>query len=165
MSPRTDRRDAILHFLAAQGGTIESDTGRGLTAQIADAAGYDDLSTLNAMLARLEQDGLIERDVRGKRTYGITLKGKGGSPERGRRPAPKTRGTKASRVRPSASQTRPVTPKTSPETSELAEAHSSLLGEVEELRRSQDDLVARLAMVERTLAERTAPTRRRWRRS
>ncbi|MHB8671756.1 MAG: LexA family transcriptional regulator [Acidimicrobiales bacterium] len=161
MSPRTDRRDAILEFLAAQGGTIESDTGRGLTAQIADAAGYDDLSTLNAMLARLEQEGVIDRDVRGKRTYAITLSAKGTSPRRTRPPA---KSAKSARTRRPASATRsgPSTPRS--DTDQLADSHTSLVGTVEELRRSQDDLASRLAMLERTLAERSAPTRRRWRR-
>jgi DNA-binding PadR family transcriptional regulator len=40
---------------------------------MAKAVGYEDLSTLNAMLARLEREGAIVREVRGRRTYRIAL--------------------------------------------------------------------------------------------
>jgi PadR family transcriptional regulator PadR len=66
-------RRRILDYLASQGGAIESPTGRGLTKQMAQAVGYTELSALNAMLARLEAEGFISRDVSGRRTYRITL--------------------------------------------------------------------------------------------
>ena len=37
------------------------------------AAGYRDLGVLNAMLSRLETEGVIRRDIRGRRTFSITL--------------------------------------------------------------------------------------------
>jgi len=40
---------------------------------MAEAVGYEDLSTLNAMLARLEREGALVREVRGRRTYRIAL--------------------------------------------------------------------------------------------
>ncbi|MDQ3570000.1 MAG: helix-turn-helix transcriptional regulator [Actinomycetota bacterium] len=63
----------MLDFLASRGGSVESVEGRGITRELAEAAGYQDLSTLNAMLTRLEREGTIVRDVRGRRTYRIAL--------------------------------------------------------------------------------------------
>jgi hypothetical protein len=63
----------IIDYLREQGGSIFSSDGRGITAGIAEAVGYDDLPTLNGMLARLERDGIIAREIKGKRTYRITL--------------------------------------------------------------------------------------------
>lgn len=63
----------MLEFLAERGGSVESDEGRGITREMAEAVGYDDLSTLNAMLTRLEREGAIVREVRGRRTYRIAL--------------------------------------------------------------------------------------------
>jgi DNA-binding MarR family transcriptional regulator len=68
-----NRRDRIIGYLRERDGVITSDDGRGLTAAIAAEVGYDDLPTLNGMLARLERDGVIEREIRGKRTYRISL--------------------------------------------------------------------------------------------
>jgi PadR family transcriptional regulator PadR len=82
-------RQRILDYLAAQGGSLESAQGQGLTRQLAEAVGYDDLSALNAMLTRLEREGSIARDVRGRRTYRIALVpgGRPGRAHRGRRTA------------------------------------------------------------------------------
>lgn len=66
-------RERILRFLAANGGEVHCDDGRGLTQAVAAAAGYQDLSPLNSMLARLENEGLITREVRGRRTYRLSL--------------------------------------------------------------------------------------------
>ncbi len=63
----------MLDFLASRGGSIESDEGRGITREMAEAVGYEDLSTLNAMLSRLEREGALVREVRGRRTYRIAL--------------------------------------------------------------------------------------------
>lgn len=84
MKPGGSRRDRIVEYLRQQGGTVTSDDGRGLTAAIAGEVGYDDLPTLNGMLARLERDGVIEREIRGKRTYRISLV-EGGGAQRPRR--------------------------------------------------------------------------------
>lgn len=72
-SPAASRREQILDYLMAHGGVVESSAGRGLTRELAAAVGYDELSALNAMLARLERDGVVNRHVRGRRTYRISL--------------------------------------------------------------------------------------------
>ncbi|HSH62100.1 MAG TPA: helix-turn-helix transcriptional regulator [Acidimicrobiales bacterium] len=66
-------RRRVLDFLASRGGSVESEDGRGITREMAKAVGYEDLSTLNAMLTRLEREGAIVREVRGRRTYRIAL--------------------------------------------------------------------------------------------
>jgi hypothetical protein len=66
-------RERIIDHIAAQGGRITSPDGRGLTSRLAAAAGYRDLGVLNAMLSRLETEGVIQRDIRGRRTFAITL--------------------------------------------------------------------------------------------
>jgi DNA-binding PadR family transcriptional regulator len=66
-------RQRVLDFLASRGGSLESQDGRGITREMAKAVGYEDLSTLNAMLTRLEREGAIVREVRGRRTYRIGL--------------------------------------------------------------------------------------------
>src|SRR5581483_2141380 len=84
MAPRSSRasdaassRQRIVDHLSSRGGSISSPDGRGLTASLAKAAGYTDLGVLNAMLSRLEKEGVISRDVRGRRTFGISLAGRG----------------------------------------------------------------------------------------
>ena len=66
-------RERIVDYIAAQGGRITSPDGRGLTSRLAASAGYRDLGVLNAMLSRLETEGVIRRDIRGRRTFAITL--------------------------------------------------------------------------------------------
>src|SRR3954467_3628892 len=66
-------RERIIDFIATEGGRIESPDGRGLTSRVAAAAGYRDLGVLNAMLSRLETEGVIRRDIRGRRTFSISL--------------------------------------------------------------------------------------------
>ncbi len=83
---KAPKRDQIVDYLKQQGGTIRSDDGRGLTAAMAKAVGYRDVTVLNNMLARLESEGLITRDVRGRRTFAISLRGTGRSSANGRRP-------------------------------------------------------------------------------
>src|SRR3954447_4701399 len=85
MAPRSSRandaassRQRILDHLSSQGGRITSPDGRGLTAELASAAGYRDLGVLNAMLSRLESEGVIRRDIRGRRTFSISLARRGG---------------------------------------------------------------------------------------
>jgi hypothetical protein len=73
---RVSRRQRILNYLSSQGGRVDSVDGRGLTSKMATKVGYDNIAALNAILARLERDGEIVRDVRGKRTYSIALKGR-----------------------------------------------------------------------------------------
>lgn len=92
--PRSSR-DRIIDYLATHGGRVSSSDGCNLTATMADGAGYASIAALNAMLARMERDGLIEREVRGKRTYAVSLtkgarSGDGPAPvSRARRPGRK----------------------------------------------------------------------------
>src|SRR6516165_7234509 len=82
--PRASRRERIINYLSSQGGRVDSVDGRGLTSKMAAKVGYDNIAALNAILARLERDGEIKRDVRGKRTYSIALRGRSGRPAAGR---------------------------------------------------------------------------------
>src|SRR5437763_11640120 len=66
-------RERIINFIGTEGGRITSPDGRGLTSRLAAAAGYRDLGVLNAMLSRLETEGVIRRDIRGRRTFSISL--------------------------------------------------------------------------------------------
>lgn len=66
-------RKRLIAYLAERGGSVDSATGRGLTQDMATALGYSELTALNSMLSRLERDGLITREVRGRRTYRIAL--------------------------------------------------------------------------------------------
>jgi hypothetical protein len=65
-------RDRIISHLAA-GGDITDPTGMAST-KLAEAVGYPGSSVAFAqLLSGMERDGLIRREVRGKRTYHITL--------------------------------------------------------------------------------------------
>ena len=65
-------RDRIISHLAA-GGDITDPTGMAST-RLAEAVGYPGSSVAFAqLLSGMERDGLIRREVRGKRTYHITL--------------------------------------------------------------------------------------------
>lgn len=76
-------RDRIIEHLAAVA-EIADPTGMA-SARLADAVGYPGSSVAFAqLLSGMERDGLIAREVRGKRTYRITLSGRavlsGGAP-------------------------------------------------------------------------------------
>ncbi|HEX3540055.1 MAG TPA: hypothetical protein VHT75_06370 [Acidimicrobiales bacterium] len=60
-------------YLAEHGGSVEDAAGRGLTDQMARSIGVDRPAALSALLAQMEADGLITRDMRGLRTYKIAL--------------------------------------------------------------------------------------------
>lgn len=65
-------RDRVVGWLAANGG-VEDPSGMASTA-LARAIGYPGSSIAFAqLLSSMERSGLIEREVRGKRTYGVTL--------------------------------------------------------------------------------------------
>lgn len=67
-------RQRIREYLNRHGGEVVSDSGFGLTQQIADELGYK-LDSLGRVLKDMEDAGEIVRDVRGKRTYRIALGG------------------------------------------------------------------------------------------
>ena len=75
-------RERILTYLRQNGGRVSSPDGLGLTAEMAVATGYGQVAALNAMLVRLESEGVIKRVVRGKRTLSIALAGRRSSPKR-----------------------------------------------------------------------------------
>jgi hypothetical protein len=78
-------RDRIAAHLTAAG-EIDDPTGMAST-KLAEAVGYPGSSVAFAqLLSGMERDGLISREVRGKRTYRITLTGSGGAA----RPGPVT---------------------------------------------------------------------------
>ena len=77
-SQTSSPRERIIDYLNANGGRVDSPDGLGLTAEMAAATGYNQVAALNAMLVRLEGEGIISRNVRGKRTLAITLKKRGG---------------------------------------------------------------------------------------
>src|SRR3954468_17791021 len=83
-SQLTSPRDRIITYLSENGGRVESPDGLGLTAEMAAATGYNQVAALNAMLVRLESEGIISRDVRGKRTLAISLSKRGGATGRAR---------------------------------------------------------------------------------
>src|SRR4051812_21318142 len=75
----TRGRESVLAYLRRQGGDLLSADGRGITHRMAVALGYK-LGSLGRLLSEMEQDGLIEREVRGKRTYRIRLREDGAAP-------------------------------------------------------------------------------------
>jgi PadR family transcriptional regulator PadR len=91
------RRESVLAYLRARGGSVASDDGRGLTREMARTLGYADVGALNAVLARLEGEGVVTRDVRGRRTFRIALAGRPAT-ARPRRGAHADNATDGSRV-------------------------------------------------------------------
>src|SRR3954454_16309790 len=99
-------RDRIFTYLQQHGGRVESPDGLGLTAEMAAATGYNQVAALNAMLVRLENEGIITRNVRGKRTLGISLNKRGGTASRGRgRSGPAPRAASARKATRSGTRT------------------------------------------------------------
>src|SRR5436190_16406655 len=91
-------RERIINFIATEGGRITSPDGRGLTSRLAAAAGYRDLGVLNAMLSRLETEGVIRRDIRGRRTFSISLARGGSAPAAPRKKAAAKKSTATKRA-------------------------------------------------------------------
>jgi hypothetical protein len=65
-------RDRVLRYLADHGGAVADPAGRGLTDAMAQTLG-ERPGALSAVLGEMESDGLIEREMRGLRTYRISL--------------------------------------------------------------------------------------------
>src|SRR6516225_7637136 len=102
-------RDRIIAHLAATAAIADS-TGMAST-RLAEAVGYPGSSVAFAqLLSGMERDGLISREVRGKRTYRITLTGSGSG---GVRPGPVTQAavTQAGPGRAAAATAAAVAPK------------------------------------------------------
>lgn len=64
--------ERIVAYLSAHGGSVGSAAGRGVTRDMAEQLGCR-LDALNRVLNRLEKEGVITREVQGRRTYGIAL--------------------------------------------------------------------------------------------
>jgi hypothetical protein len=110
---------------------------------MAQAAGYKDITALNAMLARLEREGIVTRDVRGKRTFAIAL-----GPGRGGRGPRSTSARAAVRRPPAVRRVRATRSKAGVEGAQVAQ----LLGdELASLRRENDELSRRVDALERAL--------------
>jgi hypothetical protein len=88
-----------MQYLEKNGGRVESPDGLGLTAAMAAATGYNQVTALNAMLVRLEAEGLIQREVRGKRTLSISLPSRRGASKASARKAKATRAPSAKKTR------------------------------------------------------------------
>ena len=75
------RRDRVMSYLRAVGGV--SDQGGLASTALAEAVGYPGSSLAFAqLLSSMERSGLIEREVRGRRTYRITLAPAAAAPAR-----------------------------------------------------------------------------------
>lgn len=86
-------RDRVLGWLAAHG-DVEDASGMASTA-LARSIGYPGSSIAFAqLLSGMERSGLIERAVRGKRTYRVSLTGPGRERARGGPPAPRRKSTR-----------------------------------------------------------------------
>jgi hypothetical protein len=70
-----ENEERVRSYLADHGGSVEDAGGRGLTDEMARAIGVDKPAALSAILGRMESDGVITRDMRGLRTYRISLTG------------------------------------------------------------------------------------------
>lgn len=72
----TGPRQIILDTIAANGGVIEDPDGQA-TVKLFEAMGRDDITikALQNSLGKMQDRGLVVRDVRGKRTYAIALPG------------------------------------------------------------------------------------------
>ena len=81
-------RDRIVAYLNEHGGQVESPDGLGLTTSMAAGTGYSQVAALKAMLVRLERDGVITRDVKGKRTYAVSLPKRRGAAKPAASPVP-----------------------------------------------------------------------------
>ena len=140
----TSARDRIIDYLSENGGRIESPDGLGLTASMAAATGYNQVAALNAMLVRLESEGLIRREVRGKRTLSISLsKRRGGgkaaaSPRKSAARATSTRGARATTAAKKSTRGR--------------SASSDVSAQLAELRKDADSLASRIAALQKALA-------------
>ena len=63
----------IRSYLAEHGGSVEDAAGRGLTDEMARSIGVAKPAALSALLAQMEAEGIITREMRGLRTYRIAL--------------------------------------------------------------------------------------------
>lgn len=128
---RSTLAERVKAYLAERGGSVESETGRGITAPLAEAVGTD-LGVLNGVLARMEKAGSLSREVRGRRTYRLALV----DPAIPR--APKRAPTPASAARPSPARPglgRRVPVRARAHAGNGAPAASATIAALEELRR------------------------------
>jgi hypothetical protein len=143
------RRDAMLDYLARQGGSVQSADGRGLTAPMAEALGYDNLAALKVMLTRMEKEGVIVRDSTGGRTFRIALAGL---------EPPQTHSPRHSRS--------PTQVGLAEDVARLQQAQSDLEGRFSAaeaaLRQANLDFHHRLVALERSLAQAMPSRTRRW---
>jgi hypothetical protein len=145
------RRERILNYLSSQGGRVDSVDGRGLTLKMATKVGYDNIAALNAILARLERDGDIVRDVRGKRTYSIALKRRGAPAARANRRSRTSSPQRRRAVRSAAVSRAPATRRAGSRRgagSNLPELFAALGNELLALRKQNEEMSRRLTALE-----------------
>lgn len=75
------QRLAVIGALRSVGGNVEDKSGRATAVLKTKMPGAPNDKALSALLANMDRDGVIERDIRGKRTFGITLVGYAGYEE------------------------------------------------------------------------------------
>lgn len=71
--PESPTDSGILAYLARYGGSVQSTDARGVTFEMAKALGVTDRNGLNATLRRMEREGAIIREIRGRRTVRLSL--------------------------------------------------------------------------------------------
>jgi len=67
------QKGSIRTYLAQHGGSVEDAGGRGLTDEMARALGVEKPAALSAVLGQMEADGVITREMKGLRTFRISL--------------------------------------------------------------------------------------------
>lgn len=72
LAQKQAKRDKIIRYLQTHGGAVESSSGRA-SAPLLKASGYSSPGPLNLLFKELEEEGVIERVIRGKRTFRIGL--------------------------------------------------------------------------------------------
>jgi hypothetical protein len=146
-SQSSSPRERIIAYLNQNGGRVESPDGLGLTAEMAKKTGYNQVAALNAMLVRLESEGIITRNVRGKRTLAISL----GS---GRAGAKKTAAKKTASRRPAAKRTgaRRTTARKATRSAGRSTASSNVADQVASLGRDVDALARKIRQLQRVVA-------------
>jgi regulator of replication initiation timing len=75
MARMTKQRLAVIGELTKAGGKVEDKSGRAVALLHAKLGAETSLKALTNALTTMEEQGLVEREIRGKRTYAVILKG------------------------------------------------------------------------------------------
>jgi hypothetical protein len=150
--------------LDRRGGTIISENGQGISRDLAEAVGADP-GIVSQNLARLERSGAITRDVRGKRTFRVSLavppvaaksKPKSTPKPRSRKAAPAPRKAAAAPARrasrPKSGQTAPAAPAPAVGEPPVEDPVAPVLAEMQARLGRVEDAVTRIEAASATLA-------------